>query len=83
MCPLTASVSAHKISRLNQGYYFIHAFDPDKAGKRASKAVRQGQPHAIHKMINLPDGKDPGDMTVEDFATELEKFVPLDSSLLD
>jgi hypothetical protein len=59
VAPLSASVSQGQCRRLIDGFMFVHLFDPDKAGRRASARVEHFLPSAKHVPLWLPDGMDP------------------------
>jgi Toprim-like len=60
IAPLSASISKVQVERLSGIPMWVHLFDGDKAGRRASETLRQCATAPIkHKFLTLPEGHDP------------------------
>ncbi len=59
VAPLSAGISSAQIQRIQDGFLFVHLFDADKAGKRASLFLRSSLPKAKHVVLEMPAGEDP------------------------
>lgn len=63
IAPLSASITPAQMARMGKAFCFVHLFDGDKAGKKASgklsRAVVAGGHRAAHTILELPEGHDP------------------------
>lgn len=75
ICPLTAEITAPKIKRLEDALYLINMFDGDTAGQTAAKRMQKHLNHVPQKTIYLPEGVDPGKMTVSQIRKYLAGYI--------
>lgn len=82
-CALTASIGARKIARLEACDEIVLVMDADKPGDEAARRI-EGQlgGHALVRRVRLPDGSDPGSLSVAHVAEVLADYVDLDEVLV-
>jgi DNA primase len=73
----SASLSDQQIKLLREFAWIEIGFDNDKAGKEAlKKSVKALADHTMVNILNVPEGKDLGDMTEDEVASVIENSVP-------
>ncbi len=72
MTPLKAGMSKSMIARLENAQRILTMFDGDKAGELAREKLTEQLPKTVELMhCILPEGKDAGDLTLEEVAQAL------------
>lgn len=72
ICPLTAQISTRKIKRIQDALFLVLIFDSDKPGRKASYKIKKVLKHLPVVDIRLPEGYDPGDLSVGEITDLLE-----------
>lgn len=79
VAPLSASLHKAQAMRMAKGWSFVHLFDADKAGRRASEKMREFLPEASHIELFLPEGTGPDDVPFDELMKIVGQVLPVPS----
>ena len=81
-CPLTASVDRRKARRVECLQHVVLMMDGDEAGSRASRYLASvlGSGSVVES-VEVPEGRDPGSMSVAEVSAVLAPLVALDAPI--
>lgn len=77
VAPLSAGLHLPQAKRMGSGFCFVHLFDGDKAGRAASKKLKEFLPEATHVRLDLPDDCGPDDLPFNELQQIIAMALPV------